>query len=111
MQDKLKELQLEENDLKKLQSGAGAKVSKKATDPMRRQRILENRLDKAMLKFNEAMSIKKTYEIILKRLHEERIGYDKQLASLEQAIKAKECDLQELLLLSHDAQHAKDLAS
>lgn len=77
MQDKLKELQLEENDLKKLQSGAGAKVSKKATDPMRRQRILENRLDKAMLKFNEAMSIKKTYEIILKRLHEERIGYDK----------------------------------
>jgi len=38
--------------------------------------MLENRLDKAMIKFNEAISIKKTYEIILKRLKEERIAYD-----------------------------------
>ena len=40
-------------------------------------RMLENRLDKAMIKFNEAQSIKKTYDIILKRLKEERIAYDK----------------------------------
>jgi len=46
-------------------------------------RILENRLDKGMMKFNEAMSIKKTYEIILKRLREERIAYEKQLEGLE----------------------------
>ena len=39
--------------------------------------MLENRLDKAMIKFNEATSIKKTYEVILKRLKEERISYDK----------------------------------
>jgi hypothetical protein len=38
--------------------------------------MLENRLDKAMIKFNEAISIKKTYEIIMKRLKEERIAYD-----------------------------------
>jgi|TARA_B110000285_G_C15110425_1_gene610711 hypothetical protein len=38
--------------------------------------MLENRLDKAMIKFNEAISIKKTYEIIMKRLREERIAYD-----------------------------------
>lgn len=37
---------------------------------------MENRLDKAMIKFNEAMSIKKTYELIVKRLKEERIGYE-----------------------------------
>ena len=30
-----------------------------------------------MIKFNEAIGIKKTYEIILKRLKEERIAYDK----------------------------------
>ena len=46
-------------------------------DPQKKIRILENRLDKAMLKYNEAMSIRKTYEVILKRLNEERIGYDK----------------------------------
>jgi hypothetical protein len=30
-----------------------------------------------MIKFNESIGIKKTYEIILKRLKEERIAYDK----------------------------------
>jgi len=43
---------------------------------MRSIRVMENRLDKAMIKYNEAMSIKKTYDLILKRLKEERIGYD-----------------------------------
>jgi hypothetical protein len=38
---------------------------------------LENRLDKAMIKFNEAVSIKKTYEVILGRLKDERVSYDK----------------------------------
>jgi hypothetical protein len=45
--------------------------------------MLENRLDKAMIKYNEAVSIKKTYDVILKRLREERIGFDKQLEGLE----------------------------
>ena len=53
---------------------------------MKKVRILENRLDKAMIKYNEAISIKKTYEIILKRLREERIAYDKQLEAMETAI-------------------------
>lgn len=30
--------------------------------------MLENRLDKAMIKYNEAQSIRKTYEQIVKRL-------------------------------------------
>ena len=40
---------------------------------------LENRLDKAMIKYNEAMSIRKTYEQILKRLKEERLSFENQL--------------------------------
>ncbi len=43
---------------------------------MRKIRMLENRLDKAMIKYNEAQSIKRTYELIVKRLKEERVGYD-----------------------------------
>jgi Skp family chaperone for outer membrane proteins len=63
-----------------------------------------------MIKFNEAISIKKTYEIILKRLKEERLAYDKQLEAMEKAIKAKNADFDELLMLSHDANHARSLA-
>lgn len=81
-----------------------------STNEQKQVRILENRLDKAMIKFNEAISIKKTYEIILKRLKEERIAYDKQLEAMEKAIKAKNADFDELLMLSHDANHARQLA-
>ena len=79
--------------------------------PLSRQiRILENQLDKIMIKYNEAHSIRKTYEQIVKRLKEERIGYDNQLAAIERSLKGKEHDYVELLLLSHDAIHAKELA-
>ena len=44
----------------------------------RQIRTLENRLDKAMIKYNEAQSIRRTYEQIVKRLKEERIGFDNQ---------------------------------
>lgn len=78
---------------------------------MRQIRILENRLDKVMIKFNEAQSIRKTYEQIVKRLKEERVGYDNQLAAIERSLKGKEHDFEELLLLAHDATHAKELAA
>ncbi len=77
---------------------------------MRTIRILENKLDKAMIKYNEAQSIRKTYEMIVKRLKDERVGYDNQLAAIEQSLKGKEHDFEELLLLSHDANHAKEVA-
>lgn len=79
------------------------------TPTTRRIRMLENRLDKAMIKYNEAQSIRKTYEQIVKRLNEERVGFDNQLAALERTLSAKEHDFQELLLLSTDAQHARDM--
>lgn len=77
---------------------------------MRHIRMLENRLDKALIKFNEAQSIRRTYEQIVKRLREERIGFDNQLGAIERTLKAKEHDLEELVLMSHDANHAKDCA-
>ena len=52
-------------------------------------RMLENRLDKAMIKFNEAVSIKKTYEVILKRLKEERLSYDKQIDTMSKLLASK----------------------
>ena len=79
--------------------------------PMNRQiRVLENRLDKAMIKYNEAQSIRKTYEQIVKQLKQERVAYDNQLAAVERSLRGKENDFEELLLLSHDANHAKETA-
>merc|ERR1712190_11967 len=77
---------------------------------MRQIRVLENRLDKAMIKYNEAQIIRKTYEAIVKELRDERVGFDNQLAAIERTLKAKERDYEELLLLSHDAYHAKEMA-
>merc|ERR1719238_278480 len=88
-----------------------SKLPKTEDSPqMRHIRVLENRLDKAMIKYNEAQSIRKTYEEIVRRLKKERIGFDNQLAAIERTLKAKEKDLEELVLLSHDAYHAKEMA-
>jgi len=73
-------------------------------------RVLENRLDKAMIKFNEAQSIRKTYEQIVGRLKEERVGFDNQLSALERTLGAKQRDYEELLLLSGDANHAREIS-
>jgi len=62
----------------------------------RQIRVLENRLDKAMIKYNEAQSIKTTYEQIVKRLKEERVGFDNQLQALERTFQAKQRDYEEV---------------
>ena len=100
MQDKIKEMS---SDQKGTVSNEDAPVN-------RQIRILENRLDKAMIKYNEAQSIKKTYEQIVKQLKQERVAYDNQLAAIERSLRGKEHDFEELLLLSHDANHAKETA-
>merc|ERR1719478_1703825 len=102
---------MEETNSKLQELATNAKLPSSENSPQVRQiRVLENRLDKAMIKYNEAQSIRKTYEQIVKRLKEERVGFDNQLAAIERTLKAKEHDYEELLLLSHDAYHAKEMA-
>ena len=103
IQDKLTELEKKEqiND-KGIKKGEG-------DNQQRNIRMLENKLDKAMIKYNEAISIKKSYDIILKKLREERIVYDKQLESMETQLSTKKKEFDEMLLLSHDANHAKEM--
>lgn len=102
---------LDQLEIKKSELSMGATMhSSEASPEMRHIRVLENRLDKTMIKYNEAQSIRKTYEAIVKRLKQERMGFDNQLAGIERTLKAKERDYEELLLLSHDAYHAKEMA-
>ena len=74
---------------------------------VKRIKLLENKLDKAMIKYNEAMSIRRTYEQILSRLKEERAGYDNQIAAIQKSLKAKEHDLSEFKLLLQDSKQAR----
>eukprot|EP00760_Papus_ankaliazontas_P035389 PhM_4_TR7770/c0_g1_i1/m.83435 len=80
------------------------------TPTARKIRMLENRLDKSLIKYNEAQAIRKTYEQIVHRLKEERVGFDNQLAAIERTLKAKNHDYHELLNMSHDANHDKEVA-
>jgi hypothetical protein len=52
----------------------------------------------------------KTYEQIVRRLKEERVGFDNQLAAIERTLSAKQRDYEELLLLAGDANHARETA-
>ncbi|KOO27435.1 neurofilament triplet l [Chrysochromulina tobinii] len=106
---KEKALTILEDELRDLQRSS-SRPAHEANPLMRQIRTLENRLDKAMIKYNEAQSIRKTYDQIVKRLKEERVNFDNQLGAIEATLHAKEHDYEELLLMSHDASHAKDVA-
>ena len=82
--NKAKEKQLTqfEDELRDLGKN-GARPAHEANPLMRQIRTLENRLDKAMIKYNEAQSIRKTYDQIVKRLKEERVNFDNQLGAIE----------------------------
>jgi chromosome segregation ATPase len=96
---------LEEN-LKELKSES-RQIGDDNNPYMRRIKLLENKLDKAMIKYNEAMSIRRTYEQILNRLKEERAGYDNQIAAIQKSLKAKGHDCEEFKLLLQDAKQAR----
>ncbi|KYK66711.1 hypothetical protein TGPRC2_282030 [Toxoplasma gondii TgCatPRC2] len=99
LQDKLRELEI-----------AAERPNTEASPELKQIRVIENRLDQAMIKLNEAQSIRSTYEQIVKRLKDERLGLDQHLAQLEKTLKEKDNDYEELLALSHDATHASELA-
>jgi len=77
---------------------------------MKEIRALENRLQKAVSKYEDAYEVRRTYEQIVKRLKEERIGFSNQLEARELTLRAKEGDYEELLLMSHDANQSKEMA-
>lgn len=77
---------------------------------MKEIKALEARLVKAVSKYEDAYEVRRTYEQIVKRLKEERIGFANQLEARELTLRAKESDYEELLLMSHDANQAKEMA-
>ncbi len=56
-----------------------------------------------MIKHNEALNIKKTYQVILQRFTEEKADYETQLSQLERSLNSKSHDLQDLIKMSQEA--------
>jgi coiled-coil domain-containing protein 151 len=122
IQKKLDELQAEARSKEKKLRGLVDQLSdltreaemvnsnKKDSAQAKEIRMIENRLDKAMIKYNETQSIKKTYELIVKRLQEERLTFDNQLTNFEKGQRSKKQDAAELDMMSRDANHAKEVA-
>ena len=80
-----------------------------AENPLARQiRVLENKLEKATMKCNEAAAFRKTYDHIINRLKDEKRHFDVQLQQSMSTLKAKEADLGELIQMSTDAHRAKE---
>lgn len=101
--EEYKKLESKLKDLK----GESKSISDDNNPYMRRIKMLENKLDKAMIKYNEAQSIRRTYEQILTRLREERAGYDNQISAIQKSLKAKGHDCEEFKLLLQDAKQAR----
>lgn len=74
-------------------------------------RLLENRLDKAILQRNEAVSLQKSLQQMVTRLALETAKYDSQLEELSGAIDSKELEISQQQLQARQAQHAKQQAA
>ena len=55
-----------------------------------------------MIKHNEALRVKKTYEVILMRLQDERKGYEGMLTQLEQSLKKKDFDIEKMIKVNNE---------
>jgi hypothetical protein len=53
-----------------------------------------------MIKHNEALNIKKTYQVILQRFKEEKSDYETQLSQLERSLNSKSHELEDLIKMS-----------
>ena len=82
----------------------------KESNPLKRQiGTLESRIETATLKYNEALSDRKTYAHIIKRLKADAVNFDSQLAAIEALLRAKAHDYEEVRLMAHEASHANSI--
>jgi len=77
---------------------------------VRRVRMLENKLEKTLMKLSEAGQFEKTYEQIIKRLKEERVGFDNIIQSVTETLENKQKEMKEIMLVSMESQRARDTA-
>ncbi|XP_041099409.1 coiled-coil domain-containing protein 151 isoform X1 [Polyodon spathula] len=117
---RLQELQREYN--RKVQESQGSSLAQAemeesknegespAEQPQQNLRSLENRLEKAQLKCQEAEHIMKVYLKLKDHLQEESLTFQNKLDSMEAEILRQRQELRELQVMNSDAQLSKDRA-
>ena len=103
-----KTLAAHEDDLRVLKR-ATQRPSKESSPLKRQVGTLESRIETATLKYNEALSDRKTYAHIIKRLKADAVNFDSQLAAIEALLRAKAQDYEEVRLMAHEASHANSI--
>ncbi|XP_072539362.1 coiled-coil domain-containing protein 151 isoform X2 [Salminus brasiliensis] len=78
--------------------------------PQQNLRVLENRLEKAQLKCQEAEHIMRSYLKLKEHLQEESLAFEPQLDELEAEILKQRQELQQLQDMNHQAHLAKEAA-
>jgi coiled-coil domain-containing protein 63/114 len=73
-------------------------------------RILENRLDKALVKFNEALAHNKQLRETIDNLRRERVVFDGIYKKLERELQEKKAKMAEIIEVSNAAYEARDQA-
>ncbi|XP_064649660.1 outer dynein arm-docking complex subunit 3-like isoform X2 [Lineus longissimus] len=108
-QKKLEELRIQYDQMKKDASDAVATDSGESEDAQR-LRNLENKLDKANLKCNEAEHIRRTYENIKSNMLRDQENYENTLSDMEKEIIRCRGELKELKAMQADAEISKQSA-
>ncbi|EFJ47394.1 hypothetical protein VOLCADRAFT_105118 [Volvox carteri f. nagariensis] len=92
-------------------TAAAAAASLPYNSPAGRElRQLQNRLEKATVKANEAFSIRKTYEQVIEKLRQEEPLLESRIRALEEQKTTKVAALQTATLSSREVQAAKEVA-
>ncbi|PIK35614.1 putative coiled-coil domain-containing protein [Apostichopus japonicus] len=106
-EQKVKELDVCFNRMKDL---ADQSTEKHEKFDRQTQRVIENNLDKAKIKYETAKKIQKSYQAIVKCLEEERLTLPKKLRALERSLDEQRAELQELIEINKDAHIKRDTA-
>ena len=107
-QEKKVELQSLQDTLHDVEKELEAKHSE-STPAMKTLQEIESRVDEAVRKFNETANTQKTYQKIQERLLHDKIEHEKQLQAIESTLETKRKSYEELVKMTHDATHSRDL--
>jgi len=89
----------------------GADASKENNDMIGKQvRVLENRLDKSLVKFNEALAANKQLRAKIDRMRQERVVFDGIYKKLERELHEKKKEMSAIIEDSNNAYQARDKA-
>jgi hypothetical protein len=97
--------------LEQQQTRGGVNAVKDADRAVHKQiRVLENRLDKALVKFNEALAFNKKLREEIDNLRRERVVFDQINAKLAKELHEKKKEMAQIIEISNIAYEARDQA-